>query len=47
MTVFHQDELKTFSVTLGKPQPSRYEVVEMENPSLLQQENLRGWLGKI
>ena len=47
VTVFHQDELKTFSVTLGKPQPSRYEVVEMENPSLLQQENLRGWLGKI
>ncbi len=47
VTVFHQDELKTFSVTLGKPQPSRYEVIEIENPSPLQQENLRSWLGKI
>ncbi len=47
VTVFHQDELKTLSVTLGKPQPSRYEVMEIENPSPLQQENLRGWLGKI
>ena len=47
VTVFHQDELKTFSVTLGKPQPSRYEIIEMENTSPLQQEKLRGWLGKI
>lgn len=47
ITVFHQDELRTFSVTLGKPQPSRYEVVKIENPSPLQQENLSGWLGNV
>lgn len=47
VTLFHQDELKTFSVTLGKPQPSRYEVVQIDNPSPRQQENLKGWLGKI
>ncbi|ACB50963.1 Peptidase M61, glycyl monoaminopeptidase [Crocosphaera subtropica ATCC 51142] len=47
VTVFHQDELRTFSITLGKPQPSRYEVVQIENPSPLQQDNLTGWLGKI
>ncbi|MDJ0598367.1 MAG: M61 family metallopeptidase [Crocosphaera sp.] len=47
VTVFHQDELRTISITLGQPQPSAYEVVQIENPSPLQQENLRGWLGKI
>ncbi|MGK7886579.1 MAG: M61 family metallopeptidase [Crocosphaera sp.] len=47
VTVFHQDELKTFSVKLGKPQPRRYEIIEMEDASPLQQEKLRGWLGKI
>ena len=47
LTVFHQDELKTFSVTLGKPQPSRYEVVSVDKPSTLQQQNLTGWLGKF
>ena len=47
VTVFHQDELKTLSVTLGTPQPNRYEVIQIENPSTVQQENLNGWLGKI
>ncbi|MDJ0730354.1 MAG: M61 family metallopeptidase [Crocosphaera sp.] len=47
VSVFHQDELRTFSVTLGQPQPSGYEIVQIENPSSVQQENLRGWLGKI
>ncbi|MGK7940370.1 MAG: M61 family metallopeptidase [Crocosphaera sp.] len=47
LTLFHQDELRTFSVTLGKPQPTRYEVIPIENPSTLQQQNLTGWLGKI
>jgi predicted metalloprotease with PDZ domain len=44
VTVFHQDELKTLTVQLAEPQPSRYEVVEIENPSQLQQQNLAGWL---
>jgi predicted metalloprotease with PDZ domain len=47
ITVFHQDELKTLSVTLGTPQPSRYDVIQIENPSTLQQQNLIGWIGKI
>nr|MDJ0511233.1 M61 family metallopeptidase [Crocosphaera sp.] len=47
LTLFHQDELRNFSVTLGKPQPTRYEVIPIENPSTLQQENLTGWLGKF
>ena len=45
VTVFHQDELKTFSVALADPQPSRYEVIEQEKLSPLQQRNLVGWLG--
>jgi predicted metalloprotease with PDZ domain len=46
VTVFHQDELRTLSVTLTQPQSSRYEVVVNENLSELQQQNLVGWLGK-
>ncbi|MEA5509200.1 M61 family metallopeptidase [Crocosphaera sp. UHCC 0190] len=46
ITVFHQDILKTLSVTLAVPKPSRYEVVLVENPSTLQTENLVGWLGE-
>jgi predicted metalloprotease with PDZ domain len=45
VTVFHQDELKTLSVTLSQPQSSRYEVVIQENLSQLQRQNLVGWLG--
>jgi predicted metalloprotease with PDZ domain len=46
VTVFHQDELKTLSVRLASPQPSRYEVVRIENPSENQKQNLIGWLGQ-
>ncbi|MGL6339465.1 MAG: PDZ domain-containing protein, partial [Waterburya sp.] len=45
VTVFHQDELKTLTVTLSHPQSSRYEVVIKENLSELQRQNLVGWLG--
>ncbi|ACK66803.1 peptidase M61 domain protein [Rippkaea orientalis PCC 8801] len=44
ITVFHQDQLKTLSVTLADPQPTRYQVMPIEKPSDLQQQNLRGWL---
>ncbi|MEM8779992.1 MAG: M61 family metallopeptidase [Cyanobacteria bacterium P01_G01_bin.49] len=47
VTVFHQDELKTFSISLDNPQPSRYEVVQFDNPSTEQTQNLAGWLGDI
>ncbi|BAU66403.1 peptidase M61 domain protein [Stanieria sp. NIES-3757] len=45
VTVFDQDELKTLSLTLAQPQPTRYEIVRMENISEVQQQNLSGWLG--
>jgi predicted metalloprotease with PDZ domain len=45
LTVFEQDELKTLPVTLAKPQPTRYEIVPMDNLSEVQQQNLSGWLG--
>ena len=45
VTIFHQDELITLDATLGQPQPNRYEVVQIENLSDTQQENLSGWLG--
>ena len=45
LTVFHQDELRTVSVTLAEPQPSRFQVVPVENPSKSQEENFAGWLG--
>ncbi len=44
VTIFHQDELKTLSVKLAKPQPTSYEIVRLENPSLPQQQNLSAWL---
>ena len=46
VSVFHQDELNTLSVTLAQPQPSRYEVAIKDNLSEVQQQNLAGWLGK-
>ena len=45
VTFFHQDELITVKTTLAKPQPSRYEVVQLENLSDIQKQNLSGWLG--
>jgi predicted metalloprotease with PDZ domain len=44
VSVFHQDELCTLPVTLGTPQPSRYQVVSVESPTQSQQQNLAGWL---
>ena len=46
VTVFHQDQLKTLTVKLRDPQPSRYEVVRLENPSHRQKQNLSGWLAR-
>ncbi|MFM7384463.1 MAG: M61 family metallopeptidase, partial [Microcystaceae cyanobacterium] len=44
ITVFHQDELKTVQVQLAPPQPSRYEIVRLQNCSERQFQNLKGWL---
>ncbi len=45
LTLFHQDELRTCSITLGSPRPAAYQVVPVEKPSIAQQKNFKGWLG--
>jgi predicted metalloprotease with PDZ domain len=45
VTVFHQDELRTYSVTLAASIPSKYQLKVVENPSLTEMENFAGWLG--
>jgi predicted metalloprotease with PDZ domain len=47
VTVFHKDELKTLAVTLAPAQANRYELVIKDNLSPEQQQNLKGWLGKV
>jgi len=44
VTVFHQEELRTYTVTLAAPRPSRYQVIPVENPSPIQKQNYEGWL---
>ncbi|WP_341527093.1 M61 family metallopeptidase [Nostoc sp. UHCC 0302] len=45
VTVFHQDELRTYSVTLASPRPTRYQVKPLERADSKQQQNFTGWLG--
>ncbi|BAT55563.1 Peptidase M61 [Nostoc sp. NIES-3756] len=45
VTVFHQDELRTYSVTLDSPRPTKYQLLPVKNPDATQQENFAGWLG--
>ena len=45
VTVFHQEELCTYAVTLAAPRPSRYQIILVENPSSTQKQNYEGWLG--
>lgn len=45
VTVFHQDELRTCRVTLAPPRPARYQILAVEQPSLIQKQNFTGWLG--
>ena len=45
VTVFHQDELRTCSVTLAEGRPSRYAIVPVDRPSAIQKQNFTGWLG--
>ncbi len=47
LSLFHQDELRTVSVTLGAPQVIRYQIVLVEQPTPIQKENLTGWLGSL
>ncbi|MEH2238312.1 M61 family metallopeptidase [Nostoc sp.] len=45
VTVFHQDELRTYSITLASPHPTRYQVKPVDHPDSTQQKNFAGWLG--
>ena len=45
VTVFHQEELRTHSVTLAAPRSNRYQVITLEYPSSVQKQNFEGWLG--
>ncbi|MBE9050926.1 M61 family metallopeptidase [Nostocales cyanobacterium LEGE 11386] len=45
ITVFHQDELRTYTVTLAAPRPSKYQIVPIHNPDPAQKENFASWLG--
>ncbi|MEH1827586.1 MAG: M61 family metallopeptidase [Nostoc sp.] len=45
VAVFHQDELRTYSITLASPCSTRYQVKPVEHPNSKQQQNFAGWLG--
>ena len=45
ITVFHQDELRNYSVTLAEPHPYKYDVVPVEKPSAAQKDNFSKFLG--
>ncbi|MEH1816293.1 MAG: M61 family metallopeptidase [Nostoc sp.] len=45
VAVFHQDELRTYSITLASPRPTRYQVKPVDHPNSKQQQNFAGWLG--
>ena len=45
LTIFHQDELTTHTLTFAPPQPNRYHISSIEDPSEEQKELLFGWLG--
>ncbi|HLP89322.1 MAG TPA: M61 family metallopeptidase [Nostocaceae cyanobacterium] len=45
IAVFHQDQLRTYTVTLAAPHPQKYQLQPVTNPDATQQENFAGWLG--
>ncbi|MDH6057911.1 M61 family metallopeptidase [Umezakia ovalisporum] len=45
VTVFHQDELRTYSVTLEAPRPTKFQILPLHNLDTSQKENGAGWLG--
>lgn len=45
IAVFHGDELKVKSVTLGSSRATQYVIEPMEDPSAIQQQNFENWLG--
>jgi len=47
VTVFHQDELRNYHVTLNTPNSSKYQVRLVDKPSHSQQKNFAGWLDSL
>ncbi|BAZ17881.1 peptidase M61 domain-containing protein [Calothrix sp. NIES-4071] len=45
VTVFHQDQLYTHTVTLSSPIPTKYQLKLVDKPTSTQKDNLIGWLG--
>ncbi|MFN6473728.1 MAG: M61 family metallopeptidase [Nostoc sp. SerVER01] len=45
VALFHQDELRTYSITLASPNPTRYQVKPIDSPDSTQQLNFAAWLG--
>jgi predicted metalloprotease with PDZ domain len=45
LTFFHQDELRSATVTLSPPRPTQYQLVPVEQPNSTQAQNFRAWLG--
>ncbi|BAY74908.1 peptidase M61 domain-containing protein [Nostoc linckia NIES-25] len=45
VALFHQDELRTYSIKLGSPNPTKYQVKPIDSPDSRQQENFAGWFG--
>jgi predicted metalloprotease with PDZ domain len=44
IAVFHQDRLHVHAVKLAAPQPSRYEVVKIQDPTDSQTQNFQAWM---
>ena len=46
VTAFHQEELRTYTVTLGHPQPTPHKITVVDQPSPAQATLFEGWLGE-
>jgi len=46
VTVFHQEQLRQYQVTLAQPRPSSYQVKPVSNPTEKQQQNFTSYLGE-
>ncbi|MBK4732056.1 M61 family metallopeptidase [Oxynema sp. CENA135] len=44
VSLFHQEELRTYPVTLAEPRPKSYQLVSVSNPTVEQEKLFKGWL---
>jgi predicted metalloprotease with PDZ domain len=45
ITVFHQDQLRTYYIILEESQPQSFQIIPIKNANEKQQQNFSGWLG--